>query len=123
MQTPEQQVQTTEQRIESEAERGSDATVQALLNDVDEFLSYIAIVKTPDVDAIRDRLERSLSSAKLELLTAVKRSRSNSPGFYRASGLRARKFISTHPGIAIAAAAVLGAVIGTVAGASRHRAR
>jgi ElaB/YqjD/DUF883 family membrane-anchored ribosome-binding protein len=116
-------MQTPEQMIESGAERGSDATVQALLNDVDEFLSYIAIVKTPEVDAIRDRLERSLSSAKIELLTAVQRSRSNSPGFYPAKGLHTAKLISIHPWIAIAAAAVLGAVIGTVAGTIPYRAR
>jgi ElaB/YqjD/DUF883 family membrane-anchored ribosome-binding protein len=116
-------MQMPEQLIESGAERGSDATVQALLNDVDEFLSYIAIVKTPEVDAIRDRLERSLSGAKIELLTAVNRSRSNSPGFRTANGRHATKFISLHPWIAIAAAAVLGALTGTLAGASPHKAR
>jgi ElaB/YqjD/DUF883 family membrane-anchored ribosome-binding protein len=123
-------METPEQQIESGAKRGSDATVQALLNDVDEFLSYIAIVKTPEVDAIRDRLERSLSGAKFELLTALERSRSNSPGFYTANGLYTPKLslytpklIRMHPWVAIAAAAALGGLIGTLMGTSRHKTR
>lgn len=103
--------------IENAAGTNQDPTLNALLSDVDEFLSYIAIVKTPEVDAVRDRLEQSLSSAKRELLAAVERSGS------RSSRPRRTGFVAVHPWMAIGAAAVLGALIGTMTGMNRHRAR
>jgi ElaB/YqjD/DUF883 family membrane-anchored ribosome-binding protein len=110
-------MQLPEQPIEYAAGTSPTPTLDELLSDVDEFLSYIAIVKTPEVDAVRDRLEQSLSSAKDELLAAVERSRLRSPR------PRPTGFVRVHPWTAIAAAAVLGAVIGTMIGINDHRAR
>ena len=108
-----------EEQISSRMQSGERAA-QALLSDVDEFLSYLAIVKTPDVDAIRDGLERSLRHGKYELLTALKRSRwagrrpaARPPAANRPS---ARKLVSIRPWVAICAAALLGAALGTLAG-------
>ena len=43
-------------------------TVRELLDDVNELLGYIAILKTPEVDAVRDGLEQSLRAARRKLL-------------------------------------------------------
>jgi ElaB/YqjD/DUF883 family membrane-anchored ribosome-binding protein len=108
-----------EEQISSQMQAGDDPMVQALLSDVDEFLGYIAIVKTPDVDAVREVLDRSLRHAKYELLTALNRSRLAGPR--RAARPRAaqrpaaRNLVSIHPWVAICTAAVLGATIGTLA--------
>ncbi|MDB6083507.1 MAG: hypothetical protein JWN43_1388 [Gammaproteobacteria bacterium] len=95
---------------------GREPTVHALLSDVDEFLSYIAIVKTPEVDAIRDRLERSLRAAKDELLAAVARPRPH-------ASEPPTQFVRAHPWIAAAAASLLGALIGVLTGTWGHKAR
>jgi ElaB/YqjD/DUF883 family membrane-anchored ribosome-binding protein len=92
-------------------------SVETLVSDVEELLSYIAIVKTPEVDAVRDSLERSLREAKRELLTALPRPGPDSP-----PARRPIKLLTVHPWAAVAAAAFLGAVIG-VSGMRRHRVR
>jgi ElaB/YqjD/DUF883 family membrane-anchored ribosome-binding protein len=84
-----------------------DQSLGTLLRDVDEFLNYIAIVKTPEVDEVRENLERSLRMAKHELLNAVARVRR------RAAGRAAVRALG-NPWSAVAAAALLGAGCGKV---------
>ena len=55
----------------SYASRSADQSAGTLLRDVDELLNYIAIVKTPEVDAVRASIDRSLRMAKHELLKAL----------------------------------------------------
>ena len=93
-----------------------DQSFQALVNDVDEFLDYIAIVKTPEVDAVREQLERSLGAARQDLIGAAR----------RASGLRVgptERPVRRNLWAAIAAASLLGALIGAAAGRRRQRVR
>jgi hypothetical protein len=80
-------------------------TVHALLCDVDEFLAYIAVVKTPDMDAVRGRLVRLLRSARHQLIAAGR-----SPMGPSIQGWRT----------AIAAVA-LGGLVAAVVGLSRSR--
>lgn len=86
----------------------ADQSLRTLLSDVDEFLKYIAIVKTPEVDVVREYLERSLGMAKHELLNALARVRK------KASGRGAARSLGRNPWVAVAAAALLGAWFGTV---------
>ena len=50
-----------------------------LIGDVDELLSYIAILKTPEVDAVRDALEVSLLEARRSLLQSEREGASDYP--------------------------------------------
>jgi ElaB/YqjD/DUF883 family membrane-anchored ribosome-binding protein len=96
------------EQIDSYANGSTDPSAGTLLRDVDEFLNYIAIVKTPEVDAVRASIERSLGRAKNELLKAV------ASGHQKASrGVSARS-LRGKPWAAIAAAALLGAWSGRV---------
>lgn len=121
-----------EQPVEGALDQGGSAldhTVQALISDVDEFLSYIAIVKTPEVDAIRDRLQVALRTAKQELLAAT---RSKPKKFKKFGELREPRalrdmtgmsLVRRHAWIAIGVAAALGALVGSAAGMARHKVR
>jgi ElaB/YqjD/DUF883 family membrane-anchored ribosome-binding protein len=99
----------------------ADQSLRTLLRDVDEFLKYIAIVKTPEVDAVRANLERSLGMAKRQLQKAVLRVQRKASG-----GVPARS-LGEHPWAAIAAAVLLGAwfgkVLHTLTGTRRHSVR
>jgi ElaB/YqjD/DUF883 family membrane-anchored ribosome-binding protein len=108
------------EQVDSYASRSAEQSAAALLRDVDEFLKYIAIVKTPEVDAVRASIERSLGTAKRELLKAVAR-------VHKASGRVPAHSLSENPWAAIVAAALLGAWLGTVlhtlTGRRRHSVR
>ena len=99
----------------------ADQSLQTLLSDVDEFLKYIAIVKTPEVDAVRESLERSLRMANHELLNAAALVRK------KASGRVAARAPGGNPWAAVAAAALLGAwfgkVLHTLTSTRRHKVR
>jgi ElaB/YqjD/DUF883 family membrane-anchored ribosome-binding protein len=71
---------------------------RVLLADIDELLSFIAILKTPEVDAVRPRLEASLGRARRDLEVA---------GRMQA----AAAVIREHPLTALAAGAVAGALV------------
>lgn len=109
------------------ASGSGDPTARALLNDVEAYLSYLAIVKTPDVDAVRDRIERSLRDAKHELLAALERSRLTSPRRSTATFAEplvyTRALITARPWLAIGAAAFLGAALGMFVRWSDYKAR
>ena len=100
----------------------ADQSVRTLLRDVDEFLQYIAIVKTPEVDAVRASLERSLAAAKHELLNAVARVNNEEE-----SGGVVGHLLRENPWAGIAAALLLGAWFGkllhTLTGTRRHSVR
>jgi ElaB/YqjD/DUF883 family membrane-anchored ribosome-binding protein len=99
----------------------ADQSLRTLLSDVDEFLKYIAIVKTPEVDAVRENLERSLAMAKHELLNAAALVRK------KASGRVAARSPGGNPWAAVVAAALLGAwfgkVLHTLTSTRRHKVR
>ncbi len=92
-----------------------DASVQALVSDVDELLSYISIVKTPEVDAVRDQIERSLGAARRTLINT----RAGEP---RHGGQTDRR-VAKRLWVAITAASLLGALIGTMSGRRLQRVR
>jgi ElaB/YqjD/DUF883 family membrane-anchored ribosome-binding protein len=106
-------------QVDSYAGRSADQSAGTLLRDVDEFLNYIAIVKTPEVDAVRASIDRSLRRAKHELLKAVASVHQKASPGVSARSPRGK------PWAAIAAAAVLGAWFGTVllTGQRRHSVR
>jgi ElaB/YqjD/DUF883 family membrane-anchored ribosome-binding protein len=107
------------EQVDSYASRSAEQSAGTLLRDVDEFLNYIAIVKTPEVDAVRASIDRSLRMAKHELLNAV------ASVHQKASrGVSARSLLEK-PWAAIAAAALLGAWFGTLllTGPKRHSVR
>jgi ElaB/YqjD/DUF883 family membrane-anchored ribosome-binding protein len=80
-------------------------TMQALMSDVDEFLRYIAIVKTPEMDDVRDRLEQSLGAARRHLIqTGLGWGSARSP---------------SHSRSVLIAAAAFGTLVGSIA-ALRH---
>jgi ElaB/YqjD/DUF883 family membrane-anchored ribosome-binding protein len=107
--------------VESGMSSNADQSVRTLLRDVDEFLQYIAIVKTPEVDAVRASLERSLAAAKHELLNAVPCMNEKAPG------AGAGHLLRENPWAGIAAALLLGAWFGkllhTLTGTGRHSVR
>jgi ElaB/YqjD/DUF883 family membrane-anchored ribosome-binding protein len=107
------------EQIDRFANAGTDQSAGTLLRDVDEFLNYIAIVKTPEVDAVRASIDRSLRMAKHELLKAVASVHQNASRVVSARSLREK------PWAAIAAAALLGAWFGTLllTGPKRHSVR
>ena len=104
---------------DSYASGSAEQSAGTLLRDVDEFLNYIAIVKTPEVDAVRASIDRSLRMAKHELLKAVASVHQKAPRGVSARSLREK------PWAAIAAAALLGAWFGTLllTGPRRHSVR
>ena len=104
------------EQIDSFANAGTDQSAGTLLRDVDEFLNYIAIVKTPEVDAVRASIERSLGMAKHELLKAVASVHQQASRGVSVRSLRGK------PWAAIVLGALLGAWIGTVllTGQRRH---
>jgi ElaB/YqjD/DUF883 family membrane-anchored ribosome-binding protein len=95
------------EQVDGYTSRSADQSAGTLLRDVDEFLKYIAIVKTSEVDAVRASIERSLGMAKHELLEAVARVHQKVSGA-PADSLREKRWA------AILAAALLGAWFGTV---------
>jgi len=88
--------------------RTTDQSAGTLLRDIDELLKYIAIVKTPEVDVVRENIERSLGMAKRELLKAIGCAHTKASVGASAHPLR------VNPWAAIAAAAFLGAWFGQV---------
>ncbi len=96
------------EQVDGYASRSEDQSAATLLRDVNEFLNYIAIVKTPEVDAVRASIERSLRMAKRELLKAVA-----SVHHKTSRGVSARS-LREKPWAAIAAAVLLGAWFGSV---------
>jgi ElaB/YqjD/DUF883 family membrane-anchored ribosome-binding protein len=106
-------------QVDSYASRSAEQSAGTLLRDVDEFLNYIAIVKTPEVDAVRASIDRSLRMAKHELLKAVASVHQKASRGVSARSLREK------PWGAIAAAALLGAWFGTLllTGPKRHSVR
>ena len=114
-------MQISEQPVNGDVSHGSHRLVVTLLGDVDELLKYIAIVRTPEVDAIRMNLERSLITAKQVLLNAVPRP------LNKTSGGIVWDSVGKNPWTAVLAAALLGAWFGkmvqTTAGARRHSVR
>ena len=107
------------EQIDSFANGSMDQSAGTLLRDVDELLNYIAIVKTPEVDAVRASIDRSLRRAKHELLKAVASVHQQASRGVSARSLRGK------PWAAIAVAALLGAWFGTVllTGQRRHSVR
>ena len=89
-----------------------------LLADINELLSFIAILKTPEMDAVRPRLEASLGRARRDLI---------GDGGVQAAAASIRE----HPRTAIALGTAAGAVAGTLlagligatAGRRRHSVR
>jgi ElaB/YqjD/DUF883 family membrane-anchored ribosome-binding protein len=94
-------------QVDDYASRTADQSAGALLRDVDEFLKYIAIVKTPEVDAVRASIDRSLRLAKHELLKAA------ASVHQKASRGVSSRSPREKPWAAIAAAVLLGAWFGT----------
>ena len=112
-------------QVDSYASRSADQSAGTLLRDVDELLNYIAIVKTPEVDAVRASIDRSLRMAKHELLKAL-----GSVHQVASVHQKASRGVSTgaprgKPWAATVAAALLGAWFGTVllTGQRRHSVR
>jgi ElaB/YqjD/DUF883 family membrane-anchored ribosome-binding protein len=93
-----------------------DDAVRTLIRDVDEFLGYIAIVKTPEVDQVREGLELSLAMARRELVDAAMQSG-------RSGQVGSLGLIDLRPWIAVGAAAVIGALLGSWARLRRRDAQ
>jgi ElaB/YqjD/DUF883 family membrane-anchored ribosome-binding protein len=96
------------EQVDGYASHSADQSAATLLRDVDEFLNYIAIVKTPEVDAVRESIDRSLRLAKRELLRAVASVHQRASRGVSARSLHEKRWA------AIAAAVLLGAWFGTV---------
>jgi len=97
------------QNVNVSRERGD--TVHALLCDVDEFLGYIAVVKTPDMDAVRGKLVRSLRGARHQLIAAAQPQ--------AAPSIQGWRIVIA----AVALGGLVGAIIGLSRGRPRHRPR
>ena len=88
--------------------------LDSLVTDVDELLGYISIIKTPEVDAVRQKLEQSLHRARRELCPPKP--------FSDVSDARGEE-TGTRLGGASAVAVALGALLGVLVLAGRYHNR